>query len=108
MKTSLKMTALLTFTLLAITLQPGQAKAGSRVYVGLDLGGIVAAFDTGPRYVHYRPPVVYERWHAWRPAPPPYPPPRYHSHRPPPRWYHDDYRRGHHRSHHPGRRHYRW
>jgi hypothetical protein len=92
-----RITTLLAFVLIAIAMHPAKAKADSRVYLGLDLGGIVAAFDTGPRYVHYGPPVVYERGHAWRPLPPPYPPPRWHGHRPPPRWYSHDHRRDHHR-----------
>lgn len=101
MKTSHVLAALL-LSCITTSLIPDQAKAG--VYVGVDLGGVMAAFDSGPRYGYYPPPVVYRPY--WQPPPPSYPPPRWHHHRPPHRWYdHDHYRRELPRHHH---RHHRW
>lgn len=98
MKKFRNLLALMILTAIAALVPPQKVQAASRVYVGVDLGGIVAAFDTGPRYV-YSPPVVYERPYTWRPAPPPphaYPPPRWH-HRPPlPPPHCDRYRHRHH------------
>lgn len=100
MKTSHVLAALLLCCI--TTLIPNQAKAG--VYVGVDLGGVMAAFDSGPRYGYYPPPVVYRPY--WQPPPPPCPPPRWHYHRPPPRhWHGHDHWREHRRHHH---RHHRW
>ncbi|MDD2466972.1 MAG: hypothetical protein PHI97_23500 [Desulfobulbus sp.] len=92
--------SLLILAAISAVLPADKAQAGSRVYVGLDLGGVIAAFDSRPHYV-YTPPVVYERWHAWRLAPPPpcayYPPPRWRHHPPPPPPYYDRHRERHHR-----------
>lgn len=103
MKTTYVLAALL-LACMTTPLIPNQAKAA--VYVGVDLGGVTAAFDSGPRYGYgyYPPPVVYRP--AWRPPPPPCPPPRWHHHRPPPRhWYGGDHWREQPRHHH---RHRRW
>ena len=99
MKTAQVLAALL-LSCITTTLIPDKAKAG--VYVGVDLGGVTAAFDSSPRYGYYPPPVVYRPY--WQPPPPPCPPPRWQYHRPPPRHWHDDepwweYRRHHHRHH---------
>lgn len=111
MKTSRILLALLILVGITAMLPSAKAEANSRVYVGVDLGGLVAAFDTGPSYGYgtryvYAPPVHYApRWHTWRPAPPrPYPPPRWHHHPPPPdhgryhhwrsHWHHRDHGRG--------------
>jgi len=75
-----------------------EAQAESRVHVGVDLGGIVAVFDHGPRYV-YQPPVVYEPRHAWRPPPRVYSPPRWHHSPPPPPPHYDRYRHRHQQAH---------
>ncbi|MGE4559390.1 MAG: hypothetical protein AB7E77_04275 [Desulfobulbus sp.] len=100
MKTSRILFTLLFLAGISTFLPPANARAHSRVYVGFDLGGVIGAFDSGPRYV-YSPPVVYERRPAWRPAPPPpYPPPRWYRHYPPPpRFYGPSHYRSHHRYH---------
>lgn len=102
MKTAHLLAGLMLFCL-ATTFIPSKAKAG--VYVGVDLGGVMTAFDSGPRYHHYPPPVVYRPY--WRPPPPPCPPPRWQYHRPPPhRWYGHYHWRGHRHPHHPRHQHH--
>nr|WP_321465592.1 hypothetical protein [uncultured Desulfobulbus sp.] len=100
--------ALMIVAAIAAITPANQAQADSRVIVGVDLGGVVAAFESRPRYIYSRP-VVYERRHTWRSLPPPpraYPPPRWHRQPPPPprhhvhhgRWHHsEEYRRYDHR-----------
>jgi len=79
--------------------QPKPAAADSRVYVGADFGGVVAAYDDGPRYVHHRPPPQYYSWDRWRPAPPRHYRAREWRHYLPPAYSHE-YRRPHHWRHH--------
>ncbi len=98
MKRLRNLLALMILAAIAAIVPAQKAQAGSRVYVGVDLGPVVAAFDTGPRYV-YSPPVVYERPRIWLPPPPPpraYRPVRWHHHQPPPPPHYDRYRHGRH------------
>ena len=62
--------ALMIVAAIAAITPANQAQADSRVIVGVDLGGVVAAFESRPRYIYSRP-VVYERRHTWRSLPPP-------------------------------------
>lgn len=98
MKTSRILFAFLILTAISSVLPPTKAQAGSRVYVGVDLGNLFVPVYSGPRYV-YSPPVVYERWPAWQPAPYPYPPPRWRHHPPPPPPRYGRHHHGHHRDH---------
>ena len=100
--------ALVILSVLSVTAQPTTAQAESRVYVGVDLGALIAAYDHGPRYVYpvpvvekrhfikHRPHRVYYKARHHRYAPPPERWYRYHDrHRPGHRW--SDGRREHHR-----------
>jgi len=85
---------LLLLVLIALAGQADRAEARDSVYIGADLGGLVMAFNTGPR-THYLPPAPYPPPRAWHhhghyyPPPVVYGRPYYRAHRgywgPPPR-----------------------
>lgn len=78
--------------------QPDKAKAGSRVHVGIDLGGLFVPVDYYPRHGHYRPPPDYYGRDRWYRVSPPPPPRGLYRHQAPPVYY-NEYRRPQHRPH---------
>ncbi|MBV5318192.1 MAG: hypothetical protein JZU50_10335 [Desulfobulbaceae bacterium] len=76
---------LLLLVLITLAGQPQKAQARDNVYIGADLGGLVMAFNTYPRYEYRPPPCPPPR--GWYPRDRYYPPPvvygrpHYRSHR---------------------------
>ncbi len=100
--------SLLLLVLVAVLGQSQKAQARDSVYIGADLGGLVMAFNTSPRYGYGPPPCPPPR--GWYPRGRYYPPPvvyerpRYRDHGA----YRDDYPRHRRHDHHRYWRGDRW
>ncbi|MBM9615132.1 hypothetical protein JWJ90_12670 [Desulfobulbus rhabdoformis] len=99
--------ALAILSVVTLVSKPSTAQAESRIYVGVDLGPVIAAFDHGPRYV-YPVPVVHKRHYVSHRPHRIYHKVRHHRYAPPERWYrYNDRHRPSHRWHDDRRHHNR-